>query len=178
MLILGIDPGLANTGWGVIEVDKAQKRHSANGVIHTFSREAHVFRLRRIAEELGEVIRHWQPSLACVERVFSNVNAKTSLSVGEARGVILATLFAGKIEVTEFSALQIKQSITGIGRADKKRVAAMVAQILDMDVSNIGADATDALACALTATPMMRLSGEVRPSFPYRLRRTRRRRAS
>ncbi len=170
---------MAKIGWGVIDISNSQKLHVANGTIRTLAKDEHVLRLRQISTEINAVIKHWNPTMACVERVFFNMNAKSSLSVGEARGVILATLFAADIKVAEFSALQIKQSLTGGGRANKQQVAWMVEKILNFDSQKVSADETDALACALTAVPIMTLNNmKIGNEMPlsFRIRRTRRRR--
>ena len=163
MLILGVDPGLANTGWGVIE-SGASCRLLAAGVIRTKTGETHTRRLGHIADELRKVAHQWRPQQACVERVFVNNNAKSTLALGEARGAALAALWAADVDVVEMTALQIKKSITGAGRADKKAVAMMVRRLLGLaaDAKKLPADASDALACALSLTTMTQLGGYAR----------------
>ena len=155
MRILGIDPGLANTGWGVIE----NNRLIASGAIRTAPDEQHTRRLGRIWDGLRQVAEQWQPQTACVERVFVNANAKSTLALGEARGAALAALWNAKVAVVEISALQVKKSVTGAGRADKKTVALMVRRLLSLpaEMKTPPADVCDALACALSLTPMMQL---------------------
>ena len=151
---MGIDPGLAKTGWGVIEAQGQRAAHVASGVIVTRSTESHVERLRKIGGGLREVLAEAAPELIAVERVFINHNAKSSLLLGEARGAALLALLDSGAPVEEITALQIKQSVTGNGRADKARVANMVGQLLGFSTTALPHDCTDALACALAANAM------------------------
>ncbi|MGI9337383.1 MAG: crossover junction endodeoxyribonuclease RuvC [Gammaproteobacteria bacterium] len=155
MRILGVDPGLANTGWGVIE----NNRLLSCGVIRTLPAEAHSRRIGQIWDGLQAAVEQWQPQTACVERIFASVNAKSTLALGEARGAALAALWHAGVSVVELSALQVKKSVTGAGRADKKAVAMMVRKLLSLpeEMKTPPPDACDALACALSLTTMMRL---------------------
>lgn len=130
----------------------------ASGVITTRPATPHVERLRAIGGGLREVLADTAPGLIAVERVFINRNAKSSLLLGEARGAALLALLEGGAAVEEISALQIKQSVTGNGRAGKARVAEMVGQLLGFstasDALSLPRDSTDALACALAANAM------------------------
>lgn len=167
MRILGVDPGLANTGWGVIE----NNRLLSCGVIRTTTAQVHTRRLGRIWDELRAATKLWQPQTACVERVFASANAKSTLALGEARGAALSALWHDGITVVELSALQVKKSVTGAGRADKKTVAMMVRRLLSLppEMKTPPFDACDALACALSITTMMRAGAFDR--MPARRRR-------
>ncbi len=169
---MGIDPGLAATGWGVIETG-APPRHLASGVIRTSPAEDHIARLDYIYRQTAAVAEEWKPQAACVERVFSNANGKTSIALAEARGVAIAALCGRGVRITEISALQIKKSITGLGRADKKQVAQIIPMLLS-ETPKLRADAADALACALALTPLSQLHGSRLPPFRTGRRRTRR----
>ena len=124
---------------------------AADRVITTAA-DAPIARLGQIATAIGRAADAHAPQIACVERVFANPNAKTSLALGEARGAIIAALLARQVAVFELSALQIKKSIAGYGRADKIQIAAMVRRFLRLEESaEYPHDVTDALACALAA---------------------------
>ena len=156
ILILGIDPGLAATGWGVIESAAGRMRYVDGGIIRTSPDALHISRLDEIRRGVDNAARRFRPQMAGVERVFANVNGKSSMSLGEARGAAIAALLGCDIGIVEISALQIKKSITGAGRADKKRVADMIPLLLQDSPPKPGADLSDALACALTAAPLSR----------------------
>lgn len=159
ILILGIDPGLAATGWGVIDVAGANARFVDAGVIRTSAACEHIVRLDQIRHHISTIATKWDPQFAGVERVFVGVNAKSSIALGEARGAAIAALLQCQIRVMEISALQIKKSITGSGRADKKQVAAMLPAFLTDAPESPPADAADALACALAASsPLSQLT--------------------
>lgn len=176
ILILGIDPGLAATGWGVIDAAAGRARYADSGVIRTSPAAPHSARLGDIYRRTAEVARKNAPSLAGVERVFANVNAKSSMALGEARGAAIAALSSCDLIIAEVSALQIKKAITGAGRADKKQVAGMIPFLLDGAPEKLENDAADALACALTVAPFLRISdGHFRmpPARPRRRSRLR-----
>ena len=147
--ILGIDPGLRCTGFGCIDVEgRHQVRYVGSGVIKPPTALSESDRLKSLYASLTELLAHYQPQLAVVERVFVNVNPKSTLSLGQARGVAIAALAATNIEVKELTPLKIKQSIVGTGRADKAQVAHMVCRLLSLPKAP-SSDAADALACAL-----------------------------
>lgn len=150
---MGVDPGVARTGWGLLSVRGGVLRRENGGVIATSSEWSQVERIRVLALNMAEIAAQQRPDVACVERVFANRNAKTTLALGEARGAALAALAAANIETVEMSALQVKRAVTGMGRADKEQVAEMVARILDWpEARTRGRDETDALACAIAAS--------------------------
>lgn len=150
-----------------------QTGYLGSGVIHTAAATAHTERLRVIGGELRRAADSFAPDLICVERVFVNINPKSSLLLGEARGAALFAMLSGSAPIIELTALQIKQSVAGGGRATKPLVAAMVGRLLNIAVDGWEADRTDALACALAAAALpVGTVGTVAPSG----RRTRRRR--
>ncbi len=157
--ILGVDPGLRRTGFGVIDVLGAQASYVASGVIKVPD-GALATRLRTIHDGLTEVVRHHRPSLASVEIVFVNVNPQATLALGHARGAALTTLAIHEIEVHEYTALQVKQSVVGYGRATKEQIQAMVTRLLRLP-GEPSADAADALACAICHAHASRLAGEL-----------------
>lgn len=148
MRILGVDPGLRCTGFGVIEADGQQVRYVGSGVIKPASSDTEPARLAELFRGVQEIIAHYRPTHAVIERVFVNVNPKSTLSLGQARGVAIAALAQVSLPVDEITPLKIKQSIVGSGRATKEQVQKMVQRHL-MLPKPPGADAADALACAL-----------------------------
>lgn len=148
--ILGIDPGTAITGWGVLELSGGTKRVIAYGVVRTKANTDMPQRLWKLHEELGELIVEFKPQVASVEDLFYFKNAKTVISVGQARGVAILTSVKKGLEVFEYTPLQIKQAITGYGRADKKQMQEMVKVLLNLEEVPKPDDAADALAAAYT----------------------------
>ena len=165
---------MAATGWGVIDTGGENgARHLASGVIRTSPADSHIARLDCIRRETAAVAEKWAPEAACVERVFANANGKTSMALGEARGAAIAALCGRGVRITEISALQIKKSVTGTGRAEKKQVALMIPLLLK-DAPKLAADAADALACALALTPLSLLHDSRLPPLRKGRRRARR----
>lgn len=147
--ILGLDPGLEHTGYGVIAVSGNTHRFIAAGRISTSPSMPLPERLAKIAEGLTTVIKQHQPTHAAVEEVFVNSNARSSLKLGQARGVSLLVPTQHGLPVAEYAARLVKQSIVGKGNAEKTQVAHMVKVLLPQS-SATSADAADALAVALT----------------------------
>jgi crossover junction endodeoxyribonuclease RuvC len=145
--ILGIDPGLNRTGFGVIEACGGKLTHVAAGVIRVPAGEL-AQRLAHILTELAAVIRDTQPSQAVVEKVFVNVNAQSTLLLGQARGAALCAAVTAGLAVHEYTALQVKQAVVGYGKADKIQVQKMVQRLLALERAP-AADAADALACSI-----------------------------
>ena len=146
--LLGIDPGLRFTGWGVIDVEGNRLRHVANGVIATNSAESMPDRLRMLHESLTALIDRLSPDEAAVEETYVNRNGTATLKLGYARGVaLLAPALAG-IVVAEYGALAVKKAVVGTGSADKTQVEMMVRRLLP-GVEVVRADASDALAVAI-----------------------------
>ncbi len=148
-MILGIDPGLAITGYGFVREDGNRLAAVAYGVVRT---KAHVpveQRLLRLYEGLLDLIRTYQPDQAAVEQLFFATNVRTAMSVSQARGVALLALGHEGVPIAEYTPLQIKQATTGYGKADKAQVQEMVRVLLSLDECPRPDDAADALAVAI-----------------------------
>jgi crossover junction endodeoxyribonuclease RuvC len=150
MRILGIDPGLRTTGFGVVESVGGKQRYVASGTIKTDSLPNGDLpgRLKLIFDGVREVIDRFQPGCAAVEIVFVNVNPQSTLLLGQARGAALAALVSAGLPVTEFTALQMKKAVVGHGLARKEQVQAMVMRLLALPTLP-GKDAADALGIAM-----------------------------
>ena len=148
MRILGIDPGTARLGYGVIE-DSPQPSLVTFGCITTPARDSQPKRLLSIYRQLGEVIDSAAPDEVAVERLFFNQNVTTAFAVGEARGVVLLRAAEAGCPVSDYSPLQIKQTLVGYGRADKRQVQTMVSIALALQKPPTPDDAADALAVAI-----------------------------
>ena len=146
--ILGIDPGLRITGFGVIEKTGNKLTYIASGCIKTDAKASLPTRLGTIHSGLCELLTQYRPDQSVVEIVFVNVNPQSTLLLGQARGAAISALVAGGIEVAEYTALQVKQAVVGNGHADKIQVQHMVRRLLALPAEP-GADAADALACAI-----------------------------
>lgn len=151
-IILGIDPGFADTGFGVIKNEGQIITHLSYGSIKTHSKAQFPDRLFSLHNELKEIIKKYQPSLIAIEKLFFAQNTKTAIDVGQARGVILLTAIQEKKEIVEFTPLQVKLAITGYGRADKKQIQEMVRILLQLKIIPHPDDAADALAIAICAS--------------------------
>lgn len=151
MRILGIDPGLRTTGFGVIDSDGPRLGYVASGVIRTAAAAQGDLpaRLKLLFDGIGEVAARYQPQIAAVEIVFVNVNPQATLLLGQARGACLTALVAGGLPVAEYTALQMKKAIAGHGKAAKAQVQAMVQRLLQLPRLP-GPDAADALGLAIT----------------------------
>jgi len=149
MKILGIDPGIARTGWAVLD-KKEEPQLKECGCIETKAGIENSRRLEILYRELQKIIKKYKPHKAGIEKLFFNTNAKTAFQVGEARGVVKICLVLNKIEIIEFTPLQIKNSVVGYGRADKNQVQQMVKTILSLEEIPKPDDAADAVAVALT----------------------------
>lgn len=149
LTILGIDPGLEHTGYGIIRVSGNHHSFVAAGRITTSTRLESPQRLAAIAQGLAEIIATHRPSHAAVEEVFVNTNARSSLRLGQARGVCLLVPAQSGIPVAEYAARLVKKSLVGNGAAEKAQVAHMVKVLLPASAAT-SADAADALAVALT----------------------------
>jgi len=147
--IIGIDPGLARVGYGIIEVKNEKKVLLDCGVIETNKEIQEEYRLFEIYKDLNELINHWKPNVAAVEKFFF-YRSSTTISVVQARGVIMMILGSKKIEVSEYSPAQIKLTIAGSGKASKKEVLEAVMYDLKLTKAPKPDDSADALAIALT----------------------------
>lgn len=145
--ILGIDPGLRVTGFGVIEQTGQQLNYVASGCVRSGTGELPV-RLKVLLDGLQEVITTYQPDCAAVEQVFVNVNPKSTLLLGQARGAAICAAVLHSLPVAEYTALQVKQAVVGAGKAHKTQVQMMVRKLLRLP-GDPSPDAADALACAI-----------------------------
>jgi crossover junction endodeoxyribonuclease RuvC len=149
MIILGVDPGTATTGYGIIEKAGSKYTLIDYGVILTPAKTELHHRLDTIFDELTEVIKKYNPEEVVVEELFFATNAKTAISVGQARGVILLAAKKQDKIIAEYTPLEVKMAITGYGKADKKQIQQMVKAILALKEIPKPDDAADALAIAL-----------------------------
>lgn len=145
--ILGLDPGLRVTGFGVIDKLGSRLRYVASGSIKTRDGEL-PGRLKTLLEGVREVVATYSPDQVAVEKVFVNVNPQSTLLLGQARGAVICGAVACELPVHEYTALQVKQAVVGYGKASKEQVQHMVQRLLSLDGSP-GPDAADALACAI-----------------------------
>lgn len=151
MRILGIDPGLQATGFGVIDTDGPRMAYVASGTIRTSPSEGALLpeRLKVIFDGISEVVGRYQPDVAACEIVFVNVNPQATLILGQARGCCLTALVANGLSVSEYTALQLKKAVTGHGKAAKAQVQEMVKRLLQLP-GLPGTDAADGLGLAIT----------------------------
>ena len=163
MRILGIDPGLRVTGFGLIDVQGSVLIYVASGTISTthIEKDHLPARLKVLFDGIREVVARYEPDCASVEIVFVNVNPQSTLLLGQARGAAVTALVSADLPVAEYTALQMKQAVAGYGRADKTQIQEMVRRLLTLP-SLPGSDAADALGLAIThahaATSMARLA--------------------
>lgn len=149
MVILGIDPGLAIVGWGVIKYEKNVFTTLAYGSIQTPAGLPTEERLSRIYDGVNEILKTYHPEEMAIEELFFNTNQTTGIRVAEARGVVLLAGNRGGVHIAEYTPLQVKQAVVGYGRADKKQVIAMVTTILKLKAPPKPDDTADALAIAV-----------------------------
>ena len=151
MRVLGIDPGLQTTGFGVVDVDGHALRYVASGTISTkhLARGDLPARLKVLFDGINEVSARYQPDAAAVEIVFVNVNPQSTLLLGQARGACITALVTCNLSVAEYTALQMKQAVAGHGKAAKAQVQEMVKRLLSLP-GVPGSDAADALGIAIT----------------------------
>ncbi|WP_438955203.1 crossover junction endodeoxyribonuclease RuvC [Cognatiyoonia sp.] len=147
MRVLGIDPGLRNMGWGVIDVSGSRITHVANGVCHGVGVELGD-RLLALFEALGDVLHTYQPETAAVEQTFVNKDGAGTLKLGQARGIAMLALSQAGLPIGEYAPNAVKKAVVGVGHADKNQIAHMVKMQLP-GVKIFGADAADALAIAI-----------------------------
>ena len=148
MIILGLDPGLGTTGWGVIRAEGNRLSHLANGQLRTDAKESLPRRLAHLDSQLAALIADHAPQAAAVEEVFVNANPQSTLKLGQARGVVLLGVACAGIDPGEYAARLVKKAVVGVGNAEKPQVHAMVARLLP-GAKIAGADAADALAVAI-----------------------------
>ena len=152
MIVLGIDPGFARVGYGIIEYKSSKYRVMEYGSITTEAGETFSSRLKKVSEDLTEIIGKYKIDVAAIESLFFNTNTKTAINVAQARGVILCTLEIAGIEIAEYTPLQAKQALVGYGRADKLQMKEMVKRFLKLESMPKLDDTTDALAMAICHT--------------------------
>jgi len=156
MRILGIDPGTGILGFGVIDVEKGKAQLVDAGVIRTPVKEDDAVRLQTIYEELTDIIAQNKPTEMAVEKLFFSRNVTTAMTVSQARGVVLLCGMQAGLKIHEYTPMQIKQAVTGYGKADKKQMQEMVKTILGLKSIPKPDDAADALATAITHSMTMR----------------------
>jgi crossover junction endodeoxyribonuclease RuvC len=149
MRILGLDPVLGTTGWGLIEADGNRLRHIANGQLKTDSSAELPRRLAHLADQLDALVGDQKPDTTAVEEVFVNKNPQSTLKLGQARGVVIMIAARGGLDVAEYAARLVKKAVVGNGNAEKAQVHAMVSRLLP-GATIAGPDAADALAVAIT----------------------------
>ena len=164
MRILGLDPGIATVGFGIVDTEKNRQRLVSCGVITTPAHTPLTQRLDQIYTDLEELIRTYRPEVMAVEELFFNTNITTGISVAQGRGVIILCAFRAGLKIYEYTPLQVKQAVVGYGRAEKKQVMDMVRRILSMPSPPKPDDAADALAMALcharSATSLLSTQGD------------------
>ncbi len=148
MIVLGLDPGLAKTGWGIIEASGNRLRHIGHGTVRTAATAPLAERLAALYAGLEAVIAAHACAAAAIEEVFVNANPQSTLKLGQARGVVMLAAGRGGLPVTEYATRLVKKAIVGTGSADKVQVHAMVERLLP-GVTVTGEDAADALAVAI-----------------------------
>ena len=168
MIILGIDPGLRTTGFGVIEHQGSRLRYIASGTIKTGTEGALPPRLKVILAGVSEIVATYRPACAAIEKVFVNVNPQSTLLLGAARGAAIAALVGADLDVGEYTPAEVKQAVVGTGRAVKAQVQDMVARLLKLP-GVPGSDAADALGiaiCHANSRDGIALIGALAPGMP------------
>lgn len=150
MLILGIDPGIARVGWGFVHVDRSTHTAQEYGCFETKAGLPPEIRIQQIHQFLTEIIQKEKPTIIALEQVFFAANTTTALSVSQARGAIMLTASQANVPIASYTPLQVKQTITGYGRADKNQVQQMIKTLLKLPTIPKPDDTADALAIALT----------------------------
>lgn len=148
MLIIGLDPSLTCTGWGIVAKSGSRLSHVANGQVRTDASASLPDRLVTLDRELTDIVLHYRPDCAAVEEVFVNKNPQSTLKLGQARGVCLLAMARGGLPVSEYATRLIKKAVVGTGGAEKAQVQAML-KVLLPGAKVAGADAADALAVAI-----------------------------
>lgn len=154
MIVLGIDPGLANTGWAILKREGGKQTALAYGTVSTKASEPLGDRLKAIYAEISEVIQRYQPSVCAVEDVYFGVNARSALALGQARGIAIFAAINHDLELHEFAPARVKLCVVGNGRASKEQVNYMVKAQLSLTGEIKSEHASDALAIALTYCSM------------------------
>jgi crossover junction endodeoxyribonuclease RuvC len=156
MIILGIDPGLANTGWGIVETRGSLCRARAYGCVTTSSHDPIQERLGKIFNEISDAIERFGPTQLAIEKIFFGDNARSAISTAQARGAAIVACAQAGLEVGEYTPMQIKQAVVGTGGADKRQVIYMVRNVLALDHDPRPDHAADALAAAICHANLIR----------------------
>ena len=170
MIILGIDPGLAHTGWGVIETRGSVCRARAYGCVTTRSSEPIDQRLGTIYDEVARVIEAYRPTHLAIEKIFVGENVRSAIATAQARGVAIVACARAGLEVGEYTPMQIKQAVVGTGGADKYQVIYMVRHVLALDHDPHPDHAADALAAAICHANLSRTKSVARDAAPEQMR--------
>lgn len=175
MRILGIDPGLRRTGFGVIDVQGSRLQYVTSGTIIVPADQPLAQRLKVILDNIREIVESTQPAVSALEKVFVNTNPASTLLLGQARGAAMCALADSRLDVHEYTALQIKKSVVGNGHAAKEQVQRMVQHLLALS-GLPAADSADALACAIChahfnpLTQRLKETGQLKPHHTSRVR--------
>ncbi|MAI85436.1 MAG: crossover junction endodeoxyribonuclease RuvC [Rickettsiales bacterium] len=161
-IILGVDPGLSSTGWGVIENQGNRDEHMDNGAVITDSNLTIGFRLEKIFNELNKMIKFFKPSYLAVENIFININPESSIKLAQARGIIFLSAAINKIEINEYSPNQVKKNLVGYGHATKIQINEMLKRLFP-GINIYNNDSGDALAVAICHS--MRLNFNKKVNF-------------
>lgn len=156
MRILGLDPGLATTGYAILDVEKGKKKLLACGVIRTAAGLSLGARLKEIHEDFTSLLTQFKPEFCSIEQIFFSKNVTTGIAVSHARGILILGLEEHSIPVTEFSPSQMKAALTGDGKADKKNIQKMVMLELGLSAPPQPDDAADAVSLALSLAATVR----------------------
>lgn len=159
MRILGIDPGIGRTGWGVLEARNSKLEARKYGCVETSLKHSMEKRLENLFDQLSTIVKEEKPEVLAIEDLFFNTNAKTALIVGQARGVVLLCAAQHNLLVAVYTPLQVKMALTGYGRAEKNQIGQMVKLTLKLDEIPKPDDTADALAIALTHAFSAKMAG-------------------
>ncbi len=162
MLILGVDPGIAITGYGLLEQNGNRIKPLKYGVIRTSSDLMAEERLMTIHQKITDLVKEYKPEVMVVEELFFNKNTRTALTVGQARGVIMLVAAEQRIKFAEYTPLQVKMAVVGYGRAEKRQVQEMVRVLLGLNAIPKPDDAADALAIAICHAHSWRCSSQIK----------------
>lgn len=162
MLILGVDPGIAITGYGLLEQNGNRIKPLKYGVIRTSSDLMTAERLMTIHQKITDLVKEYKPEVMVVEELFFNKNTRTALTVGQARGVIMLVSAEQRIKFAEYTPLQVKMAVVGYGRAEKRQVQEMVRVLLGLKEIPKPDDAADALAIAICHAHSWRYSSQIK----------------
>lgn len=172
MRVLGIDPGTLTSGYGIVAEEDHTLFHVASGGISPSPKQPLPKRLHRIYEEIGRIIEQYRPQCVVVEDLFVSKNMKSALKLGHARGVAILAAMNSGLPVFEYAPLEVKQAVTGTGKAEKKQVQMMVKALLKLQKAPHPADAADALAAAICHIHCSRLKEVFKHAAPVRPLRT------